>query len=44
MAASLNKYSFYCIHWPPAFCIKTSLRENRFFGARWAIGGRKGQS
>jgi len=25
-----------------SFCIKTNLRENRFFAARWAIGGRDG--
>ena len=38
----LNKNSFY----PPLqltpFCIKTNLRENRFFAARLAIGGEKG--
>ena len=37
MAVSWNKYSFYHIHRPTPFCIKTNLRENRFFAARWAI-------
>ena len=27
---------------PPLFCIKTNLRENRFFAARLAIGDEKG--
>ena len=34
MAVFLNKNSFYCIHRPTPFCIKTNLRENRFFAAR----------
>ena len=42
MAAFLNKNSFYCIHRPTPFSIKTNLRENRFFAARWAVGGQKG--
>ena len=42
MAASLNKYSFHCIHMLTPFCIKTNLRENRFFAAKWTIGGKKG--
>ena len=38
----LNKNSF-CLHLQlPPFCIKTNLRENRFFAARLAIGGEKG--
>jgi len=44
MASLLNKNSF-C---PPlqltSFCIKTNLRENRFFATRLAIGGEKGHS
>ena len=42
MATSLNKYSFRCIHMLTPFCIKTNLRENRFFAAKWTIGGKKG--
>jgi len=38
----LNKKSFSRIRILPPFCIKTNLRENRFFGARWAIGEQKG--
>ena len=34
MAVSWNKYSFYRIHRLTPFCIKTNLRENRFFAAR----------
>ena len=38
MAVALNKNSF-CLHLHvPPFCIKTNLRENRFFAARQAIG------
>ena len=33
MATSLNKYSFRYIHMLTSFCIKTNLRENRFFAA-----------
>ena len=29
------------MHMLTPFCIKTNLRENRFFAARWAIGGKK---
>ena len=42
MATSLNKYSFRCIHRLTPFCIKTNLRENRFFAAKWTIVGKKG--
>jgi len=42
MAAFLNKYSFRCIHMLTPFCIKTNLRENRFFAARWAVVDKKG--
>ena len=39
VAVSLNKNSF-CQHVQlTPFCIKTNLRENRFFAARWAIVG-----
>ncbi|MFC2264790.1 MAG: hypothetical protein ACFNM7_06155, partial [Prevotella conceptionensis] len=38
----LNKNSFFRIYLLLPFCIKTNLRENRFFGARWAIGEQKG--
>jgi len=44
MASYPNKYSFRCIHILTAFCIKTNLRENRFFAARWAIGDQEGHS
>ena len=44
MASYPNKYSFRCIHILTAFCIKTNLRENRLFAARWAIGDQKGHS
>ena len=41
VAVSLNKNSF-CLHvQPPPFCTKTNPRENRFFAARLAIGGKK---
>ena len=39
-----NKNSFCLYLQLPPFCIKTNLRENRFFAARLAIGGRKGHS
>jgi len=42
IAVILNKNSFWCTHRPPPYCIKTNLRENRFFAARWAIGEWKG--
>ena len=38
VAVSLNKNSFCCIHKLTPICIKTNLRENRLFAARWAIG------
>ena len=39
VAVGLNKNSF-CLHAQLApFCIKTNLRNNRFFAARWAIVG-----
>ena len=38
MAVLLNKYSFYRIHKLTPFCVKTNLRENRIFAARWALG------
>ena len=38
MAVALNIYSFCRIHKPAPFCIKTNLRENRFFAASWAVG------
>ncbi|MFC2814434.1 MAG: hypothetical protein ACFN4S_11570, partial [Prevotella conceptionensis] len=34
VAVVLNKNSFHRIHRLPPFCIKTNLRENRFFAAR----------
>ena len=34
VAVSLNKNSFCRIHMLPPFCIKTNLRENRFFAAK----------
>ena len=40
MAFLLNKYSSCRIHSLPPFYIKTNPRENRFFAARWAIGGK----
>jgi len=42
VAVILNKNSF-CLHAQlPPFGAKTNLRENRFFAARWAVGGWKG--
>ena len=41
MTTFLNKNSFYRIHILIPFCIKTNLRENRFFAARWAVAGKK---
>ena len=38
MAVALNIYSFFRIHKLAPFCIKTNLRENRFFAASWAVG------
>ena len=44
VAVRLNKNSF-CLHVQlTPFCIKTNLRENRFFAARWAVGGQKWHS
>jgi len=40
-AVFLNKNSFCHMHMLTPFCIKTNLRENRFFAARWTIGGKK---
>ena len=37
MAVYLNNYSFCRMHMLTLFCIKTNLRENRFFAARWAM-------
>jgi len=42
MPSLLNKNSFCRIRRLNLFCIKTNLRENRFFAARLAIGGEKG--
>ena len=42
MAVSSDKYSFCQRSFATAFCIKTNLRENRFFAARWVIVGKKG--
>ena len=40
-ATTLNKYSFRCIHMLSPFYIKTNLRKNRFFAAKWTIGEKK---
>ena len=42
MAASPNKYSFRRIHMLTLFCIRTNLRENRFFAAKCGLVSRKG--
>ena len=39
VAVSLNKNSFCLQVQLTPFCIKTNLRENRFFATRWAIVG-----
>ena len=39
MAAFLNKNSFCRNHMLTPFCIKTNLRENRFFATRWTLDG-----
>ena len=39
MMVSLNKNSFCCFHRLTPSCIKTNLRENRFFAARLEIVG-----
>jgi len=44
MATALNKNSFCRIRMLASFCIKTNLRENRFFAASWAIGGQNEHS
>ena len=44
VAVSLNKNSFRLHAQLPPFCTKTNLRENRFFAARWAVGGQKRHS
>jgi hypothetical protein len=42
MTVLRHKNSF-CLHVQLApFCIKTNLRENRLFAARWALDGEKG--
>ena len=43
MAVACNKYSFCRTNKLTPFSIKTNPRENRFFGARRAVGGEKGQ-
>ena len=37
MAVYFNNYSFCRMHMLTLFCIKTNLRENRFFATGWAI-------
>ena len=44
MAVPYNKDSFCRIRMLTPLGIKTNLRENRFFAARWAVGGQKGHS
>ena len=44
MAVPLNKNTFSWHLQLSPFCIKTNLRENRFFAARRAVGAQKGQS
>jgi len=44
VAVSLNKNSFRLHVQLTPLGIKTNLRENRFFAARWAVGGQKGHS
>ena len=41
VAVGLNKNSFRLHAQLPPLGIKTNLSENRFFAARWAIGGQK---
>ena len=43
-AVLLNKNTFWWHLQLSPFCIKTNLRENRFFAARRAVGAQKGQS
>jgi len=42
MVAFLNRNTFCRIRTLPPFCIKTNLRENRFFAARWPLVDKKG--
>ena len=42
MAVLLNKNTFWRHLQLSPFCIKTNLRENRFFAARRAVGAQKG--
>ena len=42
MATPYNKYSFCRTHGLAPFCIKTNLRENRFFAASGRLVGKKG--
>jgi len=44
IAVCLNKNTFWRHLQLSPFCIKTNLRENRFFAARRAVGAQKGQS
>ena len=44
MAVRLNKNTFWRHLQLSPFCIKTNLRENRFFAARRVVGAQKGQS
>ena len=44
VAVSLNKNSFRLHVQLTPLVIRTNLRENRFFAARWAVGGRKRHS
>jgi len=44
MAVGLNKNSFRLHVQLTPLGIKTNLRENRFFAARWAVGGQKRHS
>ena len=44
IAVPLNKNTFWRHLQLSPFCIKTNLRENRFFVARRAVGAQKGQS
>jgi len=44
IAVRLNKNTFWWHLKQSPFCIKTNLRENRFFAARRVVGAQKGQS
>ena len=39
IAVLCNAYSFWLRVQLTPFCTETNLRENRFFAARWAVGG-----